>query len=810
MKTSVNIFNELNDSFNEEFKKLQDLKESEKAELSKKIAEKKKKAKKLDKEIKDTKIEDLDGDKAKELEKTEKEVETLEDKVKNKTLTENYTKEDIDRIKAEPRSEKYETGLKLRDEIVEAWKNKDLKTAYAKWEELFDMFSTPVDEEGNEIEGYSEENSLRDIIERTMITDTIESQCVYDVTDYGKEKAYREMGYYESEEPVKECDKVEEGTTVQLPLNNDEDDLDYIINDVTILEPTADGDVQAPDIDALLTLVDESLKAEYGDKWGHIKVLSSRIDENSSFALVDIATPEIMKEFEEKGITDVAIGKNLILENANKLVEFKVNSLNGTTKYSKKSNNPQQAIKEWLETEFLAEAKKQKVEMEELEKAKNEKETVENYIACKPELRMEIENIKMFVEMSKQIKDEGFTEMVQNRMYGFAAEFPANIEVTNKDDKYELKFANRDEIVEYIFGKEWAKDPADEIPGNEVVGVVKESVAEVEFSEGQTLVLDKVGNGIVIFHYETEEGRDGPFESDIIKGHYFKDEEGHTWDLRSDFGINGGLNESYTQFNIGEIEVVFNPDTYECLYSIPSAEVEDKKINLTEIPTVETPYDTNTIIKSYVETKFGRIPSKEEKELQDKGEVSKPEPEEKIDVNVEEPAGDTEVKTDVDVDVPVEDDKVNTVTTSEEEPTEEVQEDELPEEPDKAELQGEPAPQEQEEAQAETGNATFIKIRPKQNIGLEEIREKLVSEDTPTSNYIVVDEKVLSPEEFDDFVNQLNNEQPFLQDIKSIDRKNYSFNVVKISSPNSQYSLLVDPLGYSYPRYVAIDEGGLN
>ena len=143
--------------------------------------------------------------------------------------------------------------------------------------------------------------------------------------------------------------------------------------------------------------------------------------------------------------------------------------------------------------------------------------------------------------------------MVQNRMYGFAAEFTANIEVTNKDDKYELKFANRDEIVEYIFGKEWAKDPADEIPGNEVVGVVKESVAEVEFSEGQTLVLDKVGNCIVIFHYETEEGRDGPFESDIIKGHYFKDEEGHTWDLRSDFGINGGLNESYTQFNIGEI-----------------------------------------------------------------------------------------------------------------------------------------------------------------------------------------------------------------------------------------------------------------
>lgn len=99
------------------------------------------------------------------------------------------------RIKAEPRTENYNKGLKIRDEIVNAWKKGDLETAHKKWEELFDLFSTGYDDNGNETEDFSEEQAVRDMIELTMITDEIEDNCVYDVTDYGKQKYYKQMGY---------------------------------------------------------------------------------------------------------------------------------------------------------------------------------------------------------------------------------------------------------------------------------------------------------------------------------------------------------------------------------------------------------------------------------------------------------------------------------------------------------------------------------------------------------------------------------------------------------------------------------------
>lgn len=104
-------------------------------------------------------------------------------------------KDMYEKIKSEPRTEKYKDGLKLKDEIVEAWKNKDLDTASNKWNELFNMFSTGYDDNGNKTEDFSEEQAIRDMIELTMITDEIEDKCVYDVTDYGKQKYYTQMGY---------------------------------------------------------------------------------------------------------------------------------------------------------------------------------------------------------------------------------------------------------------------------------------------------------------------------------------------------------------------------------------------------------------------------------------------------------------------------------------------------------------------------------------------------------------------------------------------------------------------------------------
>ena len=535
----------------------------------------------------------------------------------------------------------------------------------------------------------------------------------YDMV-YSPNATWKTKNFKDEEEAIKyittnyKKEPVNEDQTVKIP--NTEEEPDYIISDVTVIDQISDGDVQSPDIDGLLTLVSESLTNKYGD-WGKINVLSTnKLSENSSYALVDITTKELLEEFKNRGIRDGAIGKNLIVESTNGLVEFKVNNLNGTTTFSKKSNNPASIIEEWVESEFLSEAKAEKEKEAEITKAKNEKDTVQYYIDNRLDLKMEIANIEMFIEMGKSIKDEGFTKMIQDRMYGFVAELPHSIEITNNDDKYELEFTNADNTVEMIFGKEWVKDPT-EIPGNEVIGII---------------------------------------------------------------------NESYEQFNIGEIEVVFNPDTYETLYSIPSADVKDKKINLTKVPTVDTPYDTDTIIKSYVETKFGRIPTEEEVKEDKEEETNDISTEEVTDVNTEEP------------NVDIEDNG-------------ELQEDELPEEPDQMDNTN-TEETDVEEAQNETGTARFVKIRPKQEVNLATVRERVSEEGIPESSYIVVDTKDLLPEEWEELTNDLTREQVYLNDVKSLDRKNYSFNVIKLTSAGAGYSLLVDPLGYGYPRYIAIKE----
>lgn len=515
---------------------------------------------------------------------------------------------------------------------------------------------------------------------------------------------------------------LKEDTNIQIPEVKVEPD--YIINDVTELDQTSDGDVQAPDIDSLITLVDENLTAKYGKDWGHIKILSSaKMNENSSYALVDISTKEIIKEFENSGINDVAIGKNLIIESAGNYINFKVNSLNGNTRFSKKTKNATKTITEWVETEFLHESMIEDFQKQIDKRHQEEKDAIEDYIKTRPELKTEIDNIKMFIELNKINKDENIDKILQDRMYGFAAEFPNTISVTTDNkNKSTLKFSNLDEIVAQIFGKQYVRK-------------TEEAPKVIDLKEKK-------------------------------------------------------INESYEQFNIGDIEVVFNPDTYECLYSIPTADVKDKKVNLSDIPTVDTPYDTNTIIKSYVETKFGKIP----------GNV--PDGKEKAET------ADTEV-----ADTPVTTDTTSTKDTT---PVNTgVNEDELPEEPEedtpKNTVDTEtPAPEEvdkdTQEDQSETGSTKFVKIRPKQSVNIEEIRERMLEGDTPESQYIVIDHKVLSQEDWDQLTKDLTTKEPWLANVKSVDRKNYSFNVIEVSGPNTNYSLLIDPLGYDYPRYLGIKD----
>lgn len=560
-----------------------------------------------------------------------------------------------------------------------------------------------------------------------------------------------------------------------VTVQNTQTEPDYIISDVTVLDTVGDGDVQSPDIDALLTLIDESLKSEYSNEWGRIKTLSSSKNEAYSYALVDISTPEILKEFEEKGIEDAAIGKNLILESLPLgMFKFKVNNLNGITKYSKVTDNPQQAIYEWVESEFLHEAKEEKVKELEILKAKTEKETIENYIENRIDLKQEIENIKMFIELGKQVKaSEEMKPAIQRRMYAFAAEMPHNIEISNKKDKYELSFGSLDKTVEIIFGKQWVKE-TEEIP--EAVEL-KESELDEPYkvlakNNKYTLIKfsDRPNNKYIV---RPNDSINTENNDDILD---YKDDES-VLKVFNDLYESQKINEAYEQFNIGDIEVVFNPETYECLYSIPSAEVKDKKVNLTKVPSVDTPYDTNTIIKSYIETRFGVLPSEEEKKMIDQGEVSAPEQDL------------APIPTD-DVEVPVELDT-------------ELEEDELPEEPTEGEPTSE-VPVEDELPTSETGNAIFMKIRPKQPTNIESLRQRTFDGDTPESNYIVVDNIDLNDEDWNDLTSDLTKQQSYLSGIKPIDRKNYSFNVVKLTNAESNFDLLVDPLGYNYPRYIAI------
>jgi len=567
-----------------------------------------------------------------------------------------------------------------------------------------------------------------------------------------------------------------------------EDETDYIIKDVTVLNTVENGDVQAPDIDALINIIDEDLKSEYKNNWGKIKILSSKVNENSSFALVDITTPEILKEFEDKNIHDIAIGNNLILERVGNLYQFKVNSLSGTTKYIKKTTDPKIAIKEWIESEFLREAKNLKEEELAILKQKTEKETVENYINNRLDLKQELANIQMFIDLAKQTKSlDDMKPAIQKRMYGLAVEMPNNIEIINTDNKYELKFNTVDDIVNILFGKEWIKEVRED---NKVIGLKEKKVNESENSKADNLIKDYFNNKIKTLD-ELHDKLEKLFKTKKDAVEYLANNESR---LKKE----AKMNESYEQFNIGEIEVVFNPDTYECLYSIPSADVKDKKINLADVPTVDTPYDTNTIIKDYVETKFGRI--------------SNPE--------VEEPEAEpTEEPTEEPVEEPV--DRNTEITTSPEEPVEnndEMHEDELPDEPESNKINNidtdeEPSQEvvepETEENQAETGSETFVKIRPNQHTNIEDVRKRKLEANTPESNYIVVDEISIPEEEWEDLNRDFTIPRDFLNDIKSLDRKNYSFNVVKVTSPKAQYSLLIDPLGYGYARYLAISDNNI-
>ena len=507
-------------------------------------------------------------------------------------------------------------------------------------------------------------------------------------------------------------DVINEEQYVTLNDGRDNEDTDYIIQDVTELEDVTDEDVEAPSIDGLLSLVNESLSAKYGNAWGYMKAHSIAKKESLQYAIIDIVTPSILKENKAAKMKDTAVSKTIILESIpnSKLVNFKVNTLAGTTRFSQKTSNPAKVFSRWLESEYLYDEMvkdfQKKIEARQAEL----KDSTEAYLKENPELANRINVLKAQAKLLKDAKmfEEGKDDLV-TLMYGIAAEFPANTntqtsdKTINKATEIQTQdFDTIDAIVELLFGKEYVKEPSKE-------------------------------------------------EKEVAK----KNKK--------------AIKESYESFKIGEIEGTFNPETMEAMYSIPADNVKDKRINLSKVPSVETPYNTETIIKDYVEKNFGLINAEEEP------------------------------TTDATPEVEVQND---------EEVVEEAADDTLPTEPNET---GEPTPVESKpeeepvENQSETGEASFFKVRQSEPVNIETLQSKLASGiDTQASPYIVVEERTIPKEEMEAYLSDLSKPQSFLQNIGTIDRKNYPFNVVKLKANGIPYTLLVDPVGYDYGRYIAI------
>ena len=499
-------------------------------------------------------------------------------------------------------------------------------------------------------------------------------------------------------------DVINEETYVTLNDGRDNEDTDYIIQDVTELEDVTDEDVEAPSIDGLLSLVNESLSTKYGNAWGYMKAHSIAKKESLQYAIIDIVTPSILKENKAAKMKDTAVSKTIILESIpnSKLVNFKVNTLAGTTRFSQKTNDPAKVFSRWLESEYLYDEMvkdfQKKIEARQAEL----KDSTEAYLKENPELANRINVLKAQAKLLKDAKmfEEGKNELV-TLMYGVAAEFPANTNVKTNDktivkatDIQTQDFDTIDAIVELLFGKEYVKEPSKE-------------------------------------------------EKEVAKEN------------------KKAIKESYESFKIGEIEGTFNPETMEAMYSIPADNIKDKRINLSKVPSVETPYNTETIIKDYVEKNFGLINAEEEPTTDATPEVQ-----------------------------------------NDEEVVEEAADDTLPAEPTPVESKPEEEPVEN---QSETGEASFFKVRQSEPVNIETLQSKLASGiDTQASPYIVVEERTIPKEEMEAYLSDLSKPQSFLQNIGTIDRKNYPFNVVKLKANGIPYTLLVDPVGYDYGRYIAI------
>ena len=250
-------------------------------------------------------------------------------------------------------------------------------------------------------------------------------------------------------------------------------------------------------------------------------------------------------------------------------------------------------------------------------------------------------------------------------------------------------------------------------------------------------------------------------------------EERRDWIMEKLDEIESLLNESvvpspYRNITIGDIVATYNVNTGEIVYSIPAKNINDKKKNINDIEKTDIPYDTETIIRNYIETNVAQAPEVEDSE---------------------------EIKTDV---------NPNGSENIEVKNTEKV--DEADEEPDVEN----PAPNGNGDEEAitdenttETGSAFFF-LKPKSTDFIQDAMRKGVSQGKST--YVVIKTVNLPKEQFDEYCSDLQGHYSFLDDIdiSDTDTKNFSFNVIKVTCDESDFSVLADPVGYDYTRYGAV------
>ena len=670
---------------------------------------------------------------------------------------------------------------------------------------------------------------------------------------------------------------------------------DYVISDVTVLEPVADGDIQSPNIQALLLDLEEALSNRYGENWGTINIQTTKKNSESSFALIET---ELAKD---------TFLMNFIVNGKKALKEFVITNTNGTTIYKKKTLNPVRAMYEWLDSELLIGENAPLKKLQEAEKAAEYKveeggisiENIEEFINSKmnPEIFEAKAAIDCLIKGLKDVPNENkeyVKNFIKDKINSLIVELPRKMKKGKDEKNQELMFPTNEEIITKVFGKEWIKqdklteaeilraeafnDPHNRyngkyygelddgtyfIVGNDE-GVIlddenpniyeltdeaanefyrEHTIKKLSNKETEDLYnkvknfkpLNKTKN---IPKYDKSKGNKILIVKDIfepegissirkyaigiekineymanykikitynefikwlmIECDYTKEEAIEEANNYLEYNLDESkkiVTEAYDNITIGDISLVYNPQTYEALYSIDSADVHDKKINLSKVPTVQTPYDTETIIKDFVEKKYGPIPQEESKES-----VPQEEP-----TAIEEPVPQEEPVDTETIDVQMQDD---TVTEADEEldnndtdalanididNTEETTADETPE--DIENIEDEPA------EEKETGSANFFRM-PK---SVEDMRVALqdgVSQGKST--YLVTQTKELSPEEFNKFSDNLKAPQAWLEGVRPEDLKNYAFNVVKVTSPNENYSILVDPSATNFAKFAAI------